>query len=71
MEGIGPTVSTHVRERRLTRAKELLRDPSHAHKRIIDICMMSGFNDVSHFNRTYRAGFGQTPKDARRTNSTT
>jgi AraC-like DNA-binding protein len=65
MEGAGLSFSTYVRELRLDRARELLRDPRFAHLRITDICGMVGFSDLSPFNRAFRAHFGQTPRDAR------
>ena len=66
MEGAGTSFSAHVRDLRLDQARRLLRDPLMAHKRIIDICEMAGFNDLSHFNRAFRARFGHTPKEERR-----
>jgi AraC-like DNA-binding protein len=69
LEGAGFSFSTYVRELRLDRARQMLRDPLLMDKRIIDICELAGFSDLSHFNRTFRARFGQTPKDARRPSS--
>jgi AraC-like DNA-binding protein len=34
-------------------------------RRICDIALQAGFSDISHFNRLFRARFGDTPKDAR------
>jgi AraC-like DNA-binding protein len=65
-EGAGFTFSSYVRELRLDRARQMLRDPLMAQKRIIDICELAGFSDLSYFNRVFRARFGQTPSDARR-----
>ncbi|HEY0265114.1 MAG TPA: helix-turn-helix transcriptional regulator, partial [Rhizomicrobium sp.] len=66
LEGAGFSFSAYVRECRLDRARQMLCDPGLAHRRISDICGMAGFTDLSHFNRVFRARFGQTPKDARR-----
>jgi AraC-like DNA-binding protein len=66
MEGAGQSFSAYVREMRLKRARQLLGDPLTAHLRIADIAAMAGFNDLSHFNRMFRAYFGETPSDARR-----
>lgn len=67
LEGAGFSFSGYVRELRLDRARQMLRDPLLAGKRVIDICELAGFSDLSYFNRTFRARFGQTPKDARHT----
>ncbi len=66
LEGAGFSFSSYVREQRLGRARWMLRDPRLAGRRISDICEMAGFTDLSHFDRAFRARFGQTPKDARR-----
>jgi AraC-like DNA-binding protein len=66
MEGAGFSFSAYVRELRLDRARQMLRDPLLADKRIIDVCELAGFSDLSYFNRAFRMRFGQTPKDARR-----
>jgi AraC-like DNA-binding protein len=66
LEGAGQSFSAHVRERRLKRARRMLRDPLTAHLRIADVAAIAGFNDLSHFNRMFRAYFGETPTDARR-----
>ncbi len=66
MEGAGHSFSAYVRELRLKRARQMLRDPANAHLRISDIAATAGFNDLSHFNRAFRSSFGETPTDARR-----
>ncbi len=66
LEGAGTSFSHYVRTVRLDYARQLLRDPLMAHKRISDICEMAGFADLSYFNHAFRAGFGHTPKDERR-----
>jgi len=43
----------------------MLTDPSHLHLAIIDIAFAVGFSDVSHFNRTFRRRFGETPSGIR------
>jgi AraC-like DNA-binding protein len=43
-----------------------LRDPLARELRIGEIAAMAGFEDLSHFNRTFRLQFGETPTDARR-----
>jgi AraC-like DNA-binding protein len=66
LEGAGKSFSSYVRELRLKRARQLLGDPLIAHLRIADVAAMAGFNDLSHFNRMFRAYFGETPSDSRR-----
>jgi AraC-like DNA-binding protein len=66
LEGAGLSFSTHVRVSRLKRARQLLRDPLSSHLRVSDIAAMTGFGDLSHFNRAFRLQFGETPTDARR-----
>ena len=61
----GKTFSTEVKRRRLNRAMALLRDPGRAALRVIDIAQDCGFADVSHFNRSFRAHFGDTPNGMR------
>ena len=50
---------------RLNAAWRLLTSVRHAHRKVIDIALSSGFNDVSYFHRSFRARFGMTPSDAR------
>jgi AraC-like DNA-binding protein len=38
-------------------------------RRNADIAMEAGFSDVSHFNRLFRARFGDTPSGVRRLGS--
>jgi transcriptional regulator GlxA family with amidase domain len=54
-------------DKRLDRAVDLLRDPRHAGKKIVDIAFATGFTDVSHFNRSFRRRFGDTPSGVRTT----
>ena len=55
----GKTFSQHKSERRLDRVRLLLLSPSSAHLSITEISLMSGFNDVSHFNRSFGADMGK------------
>ena len=66
LEGAGLSFSAYVRELRLKRARQLLRDPLARELRIGDIAAMAGFDDLSHFNRMFRLQFGERPTDARR-----
>ena len=61
-----PADEGYVRELRLKRAHQMLRDPLTRHLRVGDIAAMAGFSDLSHFNHTFRQRFGESPTDARR-----
>jgi AraC-like DNA-binding protein len=64
-EGTGKSFTEHLAGRRLERALAMLTDPCHLHLAIIDIAFGVGFGDVSHFNRTFRRRFGETPSGVR------
>jgi AraC-like DNA-binding protein len=61
----GTTFSTYVREQRLLRARTMLRSPRYAEHSISSISFAVGFGDLSHFNRSFRRGFGATPTEVR------
>jgi AraC-like DNA-binding protein len=65
LEDSGRTFSEHLLERRLDRAHRLLRDPRLAYRRIGEIAVEAGFSDLSHFNRSFRRRFAETPSEAR------
>jgi transcriptional regulator GlxA family with amidase domain len=48
---------------RLRTAASLLRETSMS---ILDVCLASGFQDLSHFHRFFRKRFGATPLRYRR-----
>jgi AraC-like DNA-binding protein len=54
----GQTPFEYILHRRIERAMVMLRAP---HVKILTICMDSGFNDVSFFNRTFKRIVGMTP----------
>ncbi len=62
------TFSEHKLEHRLAHARELLADPASKHLSVTDIALMSGFGDVSYFNRSFRRRFGATPSRTRKGN---
>jgi AraC-like DNA-binding protein len=66
LEGAGLSFTAYLRDLRLKRARQLLRDPMTRHLRIGDVALMAGFNDLSHFNRMFRLQFGERPTDTRR-----
>ena len=64
LEPTGRTFSQHLLEQRLQRALAQLRDPDHRGK-IADVAFACGFSDISHFNRSFRRAFGDTPHGVR------
>ncbi|MGD0184826.1 MAG: AraC family transcriptional regulator [Roseiarcus sp.] len=64
-EDVGTSFSDFLIERRLELAHRLLVSPLHRNRRISEIAFEAGFSDLSHFNRRYRARFGDTPSAAR------
>lgn len=62
----GTSFSEFVREKRLDRARRLLLSPSNDHRLISEIAYDAGFNDLSYFNRSFRAQFNVTPGELRR-----
>ena len=61
----GQTFGQWVRENRLEGCAAALRDPNHRTVNISDIAYNWGFNDLSHFNKAFRARFSMTPRDWR------
>jgi transcriptional regulator GlxA family with amidase domain len=61
LEPTGRTFAEHLLKHRLERAAALLRDPCHDHLKIGEIARQAGFGDISHFNRSFRRTFGDTP----------
>jgi len=64
LESTGRTFSQHLLEQRLERASAELRNPERRLK-IAEIAFASGFSDISHFNRSFRRAFGDTPYGVR------
>ncbi len=65
LESAGISFTSHVNELRLQRAFALLTEPSENRLRVIDIALEAGFSDISHFNRSFRSRFGDTPRGVR------
>jgi AraC-like DNA-binding protein len=61
LETSGSSFTEHVTELRLQRAFALLTEAGDGPRRISDIALQAGFSDISHFNRLFRARFGDTP----------
>lgn len=56
------TFTKFVNEYRLVHASKLLAEQSHS---ITEICFESGFNNFSHFNKSFKAFTGQNPSEYR------
>jgi AraC-like DNA-binding protein len=61
----GVSFTERVAELRLQRARDMLASPRHDGLKVIDIAYACGFNEVSHFNRRFRARFGASPTQVR------
>lgn len=68
---IGQTFGTWVLEHRLKACGAALRDPNQQTQNISEIAYRWGFNDLSHFNKAFRARFGMTPREWRSSSSVT
>ena len=67
LEPTGDSFSRHVLRRRLERVASELAAPEQARTPIAEIAYRNGFSDLSWFNRGFKAQFGATPRDFRRT----
>jgi AraC-like DNA-binding protein len=65
LESTGRTFAEHLLGRRLDCAAAMLRDSGSAHLKIGEIASRAGFSDISHFNRSFRRRFGDTPHGVR------
>jgi AraC-like DNA-binding protein len=65
-EASGESFARYVLRHRLELAHGRLTDERHEHLSISAIAHDAGFHDLSHFNRSFRRHFAQTPSDARR-----
>ncbi|WP_245286507.1 AraC family transcriptional regulator [Bradyrhizobium sp. ARR65] len=65
MASSGRSFTGRLNELRLQRAFELLTELQTSTQRISDIALEVGFSDVSHFNRLFRARFGDSPRGVR------
>jgi AraC-like DNA-binding protein len=64
-EKLGRTFGRWLLETRLDACSKALKDPRQQIRSISDIAYSCGFNDLSHFNKTFRARFGMTPGEWR------
>lgn len=58
-------VAAYIRETRLTRCREMLRNPALNHRSITDIAQIWGFEDLGTFGRVYRLHYGISPRQER------
>lgn len=65
LEEFGMSFTARVNELRLQKALALLTSPRDRERRISDIAIEVGLSDISHFNRLFRARFGDTPRRTR------
>lgn len=65
LEQDGTTFSEVLLAERLSRAHRMLVDDRYLHLRVSQIAYNAGFSDLSYFNRTFRARFGDTPRRVR------
>lgn len=61
----GTCFSDFVSEQRLNRARAMLADPAQRQRRVLEIALDSGFDDVSAFSRAFRRQFGMSPSEVR------
>jgi AraC family transcriptional regulator, positive regulator of tynA and feaB len=62
---IGQTFGRWLLDARLDACGTALRDAHQRNLNISEIAYRTGFNDLSHFNKAFRARFGMTPRDWR------
>lgn len=61
----GEPVRATIRNLRLDRCRDALRNPALRHQSVAQIAMHWGFNDLPHFCRSYKARFDQSPNKER------
>lgn len=59
----GVSLTDYITSRRLKRAKQLLTDTNHS---VLEISAESGFNNVTYFNKLFKANFHVTPTEYRK-----
>lgn len=65
LESTGRSFAEHLLDRRLDCALAMLRGSDTVHLKIGEIASRAGFSDISHFNRSFRRRFGDTPYGVR------
>lgn len=64
-EGTGSSVSQYIIRERLQRCRRDLENPAIPARKLIDVAVAAGFNDVTHFSRRFKQEFGLSPRDFR------
>ncbi|QWG15281.1 helix-turn-helix domain-containing protein [Bradyrhizobium sediminis] len=64
-ERSGLSLAETILSQRLEACRAALIDPTYARRTIADLALDLGFNDLSRFNRHYRARYGETPRETR------
>lgn len=64
----GLSLMRYVWTRRLENCRRDLESPTGAGRQITDVAFAWGFNDLSHFSRSFKQRFGCSPRDHRRPN---
>lgn len=62
---IGRGVRATIRDERLERCRRDLADPALRHESILSIALRWGFASASHFSNTFRAAYGESPRQFR------
>jgi len=62
----GVSIARVIWERRLDRIAGVLAEPGRHQGRILDVALAWGFNSESHFSRSFKAKFGESPRVFRR-----
>ena len=65
LQDAGANFTERVTELRLQKARHMLSDQGHDRRKVTDIAYACGFNDISYFNRRFRARFGCSPTQYR------
>jgi AraC-like DNA-binding protein len=60
---MGITIFEYLNKIKVEFACKLLMDPDLS---ILEVCLDSGFNNLSHFNKQFRKTSGETPSDYRK-----
>jgi AraC-like DNA-binding protein len=61
-EGLGTSVAQYIIRERLQRCRHELASPATNRRKVADIALSAGFNDVTHFSRRFKQEFGLSPR---------
>lgn len=62
-EGTGSSVRQFIIRERLNRCRRDLENPLIPTRKLIDVAIACGFNDVTHFSRRFKQEFGASPRE--------